>query len=118
MIFDVVFDSVSPDIADASAEFSRGPEVPLSENAPEAGKRCKKLMRRPALEKLECLGNTEVKREGYEQVDMVSCDVHVVDDNFVHLSSPNEGLLKETHRSWEFKGVFPVLWAPLKVKLI
>ena len=51
-------------------------------------------------------------------MDVVWRNMHVVDDDFVHLRSPDERLLKKVRCCGELKGVAPVFWAPLEVELI
>ena len=51
-------------------------------------------------------------------MDVVRSHIHAVDDNPVLLRSLDERLFKEVHSSWEFEGVAPVFWAPLKMELI
>jgi len=50
-----------------------------------------KFMGRPSFEELEGEGDAHIERQGYEQMDMVRSDVHVMDDDFVGSRSLDKG---------------------------
>jgi hypothetical protein len=62
----------------------------FSENASETWKGRKKLVCRPAFEKLERHRNAQVKWEGNEEMNVVACNMHAVNDDFVLLRSVDD----------------------------
>ncbi len=50
-----------------------------------------KFMGRSSFEELEGEGDAHIERQGYEQMDVVRSDVHIVDDDFVSSCSLDKG---------------------------
>jgi len=80
----VVLDSLGSCVTDAAEEFSRAPEVSVSEMSSEPRMFFEKFKGRVALKQLKSLADTHSRRKFNKKVDMINSDV-----KFVNLESPS-----------------------------
>ena len=118
MVSDISAHCLCPDVADAPAKLARGPKTAFSEYCSEPWECSKQLPGRPAFEEAEGFRDTHAERKGNKKMNMVSTDVHLVNDDFVLRCSFNQGCFNQPPHRHIADNRFPVFGAPLKVELI
>lgn len=114
--FNVVSNSFTSRISNASEEFSRAPEMPLCEIIPQPGMLMQKLEGGIALEQLQSSANTHGCWHLNKQVDMVNSDMQFIDFESMPVCNLSDKKLTVHPDSIKLHGVSGILALPNKVE--
>ncbi len=114
----VVLNSFGSCISNTSKEFSRTPEVSMSEMVSQPGMLFKKLKGRVAFKQLKGFANTHSRRKLNKQVDMISSDMQLINLKSSSVSNLSDKEFTINLQSVELKGISCVFNFPDKMESI
>ena len=116
--FDVVVNSFGSCVADAPKEFSRTPEMSISEMSSEPGVFFEKAKSRIPLKQLQSFRNTHRRRKFDEQVNVVNSDMQFIDFASLSVSNLSQEKLTIHPQAVKLEGVFGIFNFPDKMESI
>ena len=114
----VVSDSLAGCIADAPEEFSRTPEMSISEMSSEPGVFFEKAKSRITLKQLQSFRNTHRRRKFDEQMNVVNSDMQFIDFASLSVSNLSQEKLTIHPQAVKLEGVFGIFNFPDKMESI